>query len=101
MYTILKFEGFKGVYSGIGPAIYYQTVMNGIRFGTHEYLKSLQCSIKGVEGHPILYWGINVISSAISGITGAIVASPFYLVKVTIKSLFVSISIYVSLLEKF
>lgn len=82
MYTILKFEGLKGIYSGIGPAIYYQTVMNGIRFGTHEYLKTLQCSIKGLEGHPILYWGINVISSAISGITGAIAASPFYLIKV-------------------
>jgi len=86
IYTILKYEGLKGIYSGIRPAIYYQTVMNGIRFGCHEYLKSVQCSIKGLEGHPILYWGINVISSAISGITGAFVASPFYLVKTRFQS---------------
>lgn len=90
----MRYEGLAGIYSGIAPAIYYQVrssslaldyltvqiVMNGLRFGSHKYIKDALCS---VTGNTKPSYGQNVIASGIAGVLGAVVASPLYLIKVT------------------
>lgn len=82
-YTILRYEGLAGIYSGIAPAIYYQIVMNGLRFGSHKYIKDALCS---VTGNTKPSYGQNVIASGIAGVLGAVVASPLYLIKVRLQA---------------
>jgi len=83
VYTILRFEGLRGIYSGIAPAIYYQIVMNGSRFGSHHAMKKYCCSHYDQE-RPT--YSQNVLASGLAGVFGAFVGSPFYLVKVRLQS---------------
>jgi len=83
LFTILKYEGLSGIYSGISPAIWYQVVMNGVRFGSHDFMKDIICTLCNSEKPTYLQ---NVFASGLAGVFGACVGSPFYLVKVRLQS---------------
>jgi hypothetical protein len=53
--------------------------MNGIRFGSHKYIKDALCSVAGTK-KPSYFQ--NVFASGLAGVLGAVVASPLYLIKV-------------------
>ncbi|MCJ1366698.1 Mitochondrial oxaloacetate carrier protein [Acarospora aff. strigata] len=83
--VILRNEGAKGLFRGIGVAYIYQMILNGCRLGFYEPLR------KGVTttifGNPnVQSLGVNIFSGASSGILGAMAGSPFFLVKTRLQS---------------
>ncbi|CAD6584254.1 MAG: Mitochondrial oxaloacetate carrier protein [Alectoria sarmentosa] len=83
--VILKNEGPKGLYRGLGAAYVYQMVLNGCRLGFYEPLrKSLATAI--FKDSNVQSFGINVFTGAASGMLGAAAGSPFFLVKTRLQS---------------
>ncbi|KAI9799863.1 MAG: Mitochondrial oxaloacetate carrier protein [Piccolia ochrophora] len=83
--VILKNEGPKGLFRGIGSAYIYQMMLNGCRLGFYEPLrKTLTSALYDNPTKQSL--GINVFSGAASGILGAAAGSPFFLVKTRLQS---------------
>lgn len=82
-YTICRTEGIRGIQRGLGPGISYQIVMNGPRLGLFEPLQK----VFGATD-PTSYWFPvrNVCAAATSGMIGACVGSPFFLVKARIQA---------------
>ncbi|CZS95576.1 probable oxaloacetate/sulfate carrier [Rhynchosporium agropyri] len=83
--VIVKNEGFRGIYRGIGAAYIYQTILNGCRLGFYEPIRntitSAVCTDPKTQN-----LGINVFSGASTGILGAAAGSPFFLVKTRLQS---------------
>jgi solute carrier family 25, member 34/35 len=80
---IVAREGVRGLYAGLGSALVYQTMFNGCRLGLYEPLQRLILSASSGSGgavDPRAHW-LKVVCGATSGIIGAVVASPVYLVK--------------------
>ncbi|KAG9245520.1 mitochondrial oxaloacetate transport protein-like protein [Calycina marina] len=83
--VIVKNEGVRGIYRGIGAAYVYQMILNGCRLGFYE-------PIRGRITHFIFNdiktqsLGVNIFSGATSGILGAAAGSPFFLVKTRLQS---------------
>ncbi|KAM0470840.1 hypothetical protein ACHAPX_009714 [Trichoderma viride] len=83
--VIVKNEGIKGIYRGLGAAYVYQVLLNGCRLGFYEPIrKSLATLFLKNENTQNL--GINVFAGASSGILGAAAGSPFFLVKTRLQS---------------
>jgi len=82
-YTIWRHEGLIGIYSGIAPALWYQIVMNGSRFGIHSFFKDFFGV--GKRSKTQSYF-LNLLSSGLAGMMAAFMASPFYLIKVRLQS---------------
>ncbi|KAK9478106.1 mitochondrial carrier domain-containing protein [Lipomyces japonicus] len=83
--VILKHEGIRGWYRGLGSAYIYQIGLNGCRLGFYEPIQ--QETSRLLLGNPNeSTLGINVFSGATSGIMGAIAGSPFFLVKTRMQS---------------
>ncbi|KAL2046731.1 hypothetical protein ABVK25_011561 [Lepraria finkii] len=83
--VILKNEGPKGLFRGIGAAYVYQMILNGCRLGFYEPLR------KGVttaifKDANVQSLGVNIFSGAASGVLGAAAGSPFFLVKTRLQS---------------
>ncbi|KAA6408606.1 MAG: Mitochondrial oxaloacetate transport [Lasallia pustulata] len=83
--VILKNEGPRGLFRGIGAAYIYQMVLNGCRLGFYEPLR------KGVataifKDANVQSLGVNIFSGAASGVLGAAAGSPFFLVKTRLQS---------------
>jgi solute carrier family 25 protein 34/35 len=70
-WTILRTEGLRGIQKGLIPGYGYQIIMNGTRFGAYEPLKK----VLGDHGPALL------IAGALSGGSGAFLASPLFLIK--------------------
>lgn len=83
--VIVQNEGIKGIYRGIGAAYIYQTLLNGCRLGFYEPLRVglTQLLYKDATVQSL---GVNIFSGAASGILGAAVGSPFFLVKTRLQS---------------
>lgn len=79
-YRIGKDEGIRGLQGGLGPAILYQISMNGTRLGLYEPIKRFYTSNGQSPSHLK-----NIASGATSGVLGAIVGSPFFLIKVRLQ----------------
>jgi solute carrier family 25, member 34/35 len=81
--TIYRDEGIKGLQKGLLPAYGYQILLNGFRLGMYETLaKNLQTSLDTVTQNPGSLSAVPKVSAgAISGVIGAFVASPLFLVK--------------------
>lgn len=80
---ILRNEGYFGIQKGLLPAYAYQILLNGTRLGmydpTRRELQILQDNFTDTAGsYPALPM---VTAGALSGITGAAIASPLFLVK--------------------
>jgi len=83
--VIVKNEGLKGIYRGIGCAYVYQMVLNGCRLGFYEPMRQTLTSAiyKDPKKQDL---GVNIFSGATSGIMGAAAGSPFFLVKTRLQS---------------
>lgn len=83
--VIVRNEGIKGIYRGIGAAYVYQMILNGCRLGFYEPLRHSVTSL--FYNDPMAQsLGINIFSGAASGILGAAAGSPFFLVKTRLQS---------------
>lgn len=83
--VIVKNDGPKGLFRGIGCAYVYQMVLNGCRLGFYEPLrKSVTHALYNDATKQS--FGINLFSGAASGILGAAAGSPFFLVKTRLQS---------------
>jgi len=80
-YLILKTEGIRGIQKGLFTAACYQATMNGIRLGSYPYFKSFLQSSSGDHS-----FGRNVAAGALAGLFGAMVGSPWYLVKTRLQA---------------
>lgn len=83
--VILRNEGVKGIYRGIGCAYIYQILLNGCRLGFYEPLRAA-CTKLIFKDANVQSLGVNIFSGASSGILGAMAGSPFFLVKTRLQS---------------
>ena len=83
--VIIKNEGVRGIYRGLGCAYIYQVLLNGCRLGFYEPMrKGLSTVFLKNENAQNLV--INMACGAGSGIIGAAAGSPFFLVKTRLQS---------------
>jgi solute carrier family 25 protein 34/35 len=83
--VIVRNEGIRGIYRGIGAAYIYQMILNGCRLGFYEPIRgTLTTAIFSDPKTQSL--GINIFSGATSGLMGAAAGSPFFLVKTRLQS---------------
>lgn len=83
--VIVKNEGVRGIYRGIGCAYVYQILLNGCRLGFYEPLRAA-CTKVIFKDSAVQSLGVNIFSGAASGILGAMAGSPFFLVKTRLQS---------------
>lgn len=83
--VIVRHEGVRAIYRGLGTAYIYQMVLNGFRLGFYEPLRSSLASffLKNDQTQNLV---INMFSGAASGVIGAAAGSPFFLVKTRLQS---------------
>lgn len=86
--VIFKNEGIRGCQKGLIAAYVYQIGLNGSRLGFYEPIRDILNSTfySDRESHKVQNVPINVIAGASSGIIGAIVGSPLFLIKTRIQS---------------
>ncbi|CAG8433907.1 12135_t:CDS:2 [Ambispora gerdemannii] len=82
-YIISRYEGLRGVQQGLGPAYTYQLVMNGLRLGLYDPIRSSLTSAFNASNTSML---VSMTSAGISGVVGAAIGSPLYLVKTRMQS---------------
>ncbi|KZZ93061.1 Mitochondrial carrier domain protein [Ascosphaera apis ARSEF 7405] len=83
--VIIRHEGVKGLFRGLNTAYIYQILLNGSRLGFYEPIRSSLASLlysDATRQAPI----INVAAGASSGVIGAAMGSPFFLVKTRLQS---------------
>ncbi|KAI1306418.1 mitochondrial carrier [Xylaria venustula] len=83
--VIVRNEGVRGIYRGLGCAYIYQILLNGCRLGFYEPIRHGLASLLLNDGARQSLF-INMFSGASSGIIGAAVGSPFFLVKTRLQS---------------
>lgn len=83
--VIVKNEGVRGIYRGLGTAYIYQILLNGCRLGFYDPMRSglAKLFLKDANAQNL---GINMFCGASSGIIGAAAGSPFFLVKTRLQS---------------
>lgn len=83
--VIVKNEGIRGIYRGLGTAYVYQVLLNGCRLGFYEPMRvglaKLFYKNESAQSLPI-----NMFCGAASGVIGAAAGSPFFLVKTRLQS---------------
>lgn len=82
-YAVVKSDGISGLQKGLMPALGYQVVMNGIRFGLYQ--KILDSGVISRSDGSTSTLGC-VIAGAGVGVVGGFIGSPFYLVKTHLQS---------------
>ncbi|KAI1500512.1 mitochondrial carrier [Biscogniauxia marginata] len=83
--VIVRNEGFRGIYRGIGCAYVYQVLLNGCRLGFYDPMRQGLASLL-LHDSAAQNLGINMFCGASSGIIGAAAGSPFFLVKTRLQS---------------
>ena len=82
---IFRSEGLRGLQAGLGAALVYQAIFNGIRLGCYEpVLRLYRTAVGNVDsgaGASISDVALRGAAAASSGALAAAVASPIYLVK--------------------
>jgi solute carrier family 25 protein 34/35 len=82
-YTIARTEGVRGIQRGLGPGISYQVFMNGPRLSLFEPLQKVYGATDPTHfSFPLR----NICAAATSGMIGAFIGSPFFLVKARIQA---------------
>lgn len=83
--VIVRNEGLRGIYRGLGTAYIYQILLNGCRLGFYEPMRGTLTSLMFGDSK-VQSLGINMFCGAGSGIIGAMAGSPFFLVKTRLQS---------------
>jgi len=83
--VILRNEGFRGLLAGLGTAYCYQIMLNGCRLGFYEPIRTSLTKLLYDDAN-VQSFGVNIISGASSGVLGAAVGSPFFLLKTRLQS---------------
>ena len=83
--VILRNEGVRGIYRGLGSAYIYQILLNGCRLGFYEPMRAPMAKffLKNEKAQSL---PINMFCGAASGVMGAAAGSPFFLVKTRLQS---------------
>ncbi|KAI8797101.1 solute carrier family 25 member 35 isoform X1 [Biomphalaria glabrata] len=81
--TIARNDGILALQSGLVPAIWYQFFMNGTRLGTYQIQDNLGLTKDENGNHS---FPRSVIAGALAGCVGAVVGSPFYMVKTHLQA---------------
>lgn len=86
--VVFKNEGFKSLQKGLNAAYIYQIALNGSRLGFYEPIRTLtnKTFFPNEDPHQKQSVGVNVFSGATSGIIGAVIGSPLFLVKTRLQS---------------
>ncbi|EQC40847.1 hypothetical protein SDRG_01914 [Saprolegnia diclina VS20] len=82
-YTIAKVEGVRGIQRGLVAGMAYQTVMNGVRLGGFEPLQKIYGA---TDPNHYSFVPRNMLAGATSGALGAMLGSPFFLVKARLQA---------------
>lgn len=85
MRVIVQKEGLRGIQSGLTPAYVYQMMMNGSRLGFYEPARRVVNRALGRDAKDSNYL-IGMGVGAGTGALGALMGSPFYLIKVRMQS---------------
>lgn len=83
--VIVRNEGIRGIYRGIGSAYIYQILLNGCRLGFYEPMRNALTTLI-FKDNRVQSLGVNMFCGATSGIIGAAAGSPFFLVKTRLQS---------------
>jgi solute carrier family 25 protein 34/35 len=83
--VIVRNEGLRGIYRGLGTAYIYQILLNGCRLGFYDPLRK-GLSTLFLKNENAQNLGINMFCGAFSGVIGAAAGSPFFLVKTRLQS---------------
>ncbi|KAK4123987.1 mitochondrial carrier [Parathielavia appendiculata] len=83
--VIVRNEGLRGIYRGIGCAYIYQVLLNGCRLGFYEPMRDALTTLIFKDGKTQSL-GVNMFCGAASGVMGAAAGSPFFLVKTRLQS---------------
>lgn len=83
--VIVRNEGVRGIYRGIGAAYIYQVILNGCRLGFYEPIRQTITSAIFTDT-TTQSLAVNVFAGASSGLLGAAGGSPFFLVKTRLQS---------------
>jgi len=83
--VIVRHEGLRGIYRGLGCAYIYQVLLNGCRLGFYEPMRSTLTAAL-FEDDKTQSLGVNMFCGAGSGILGAAAGSPFFLAKTRLQS---------------
>lgn len=83
--VIVRNEGLRGIYRGLGCAYTYQILLNGCRLGFYEPMRKTITSVF-FKDDKVQSLGVNMFCGAGSGIIGAMAGSPFFLVKTRLQS---------------
>lgn len=80
LYTIAKFDGLRGVQSGLVAALGYQMTTNGTRLGIYQVLKDMGITDSGECKNCGFFR--NLLAGGLAGAIGNGAGSPFFLVRV-------------------
>ncbi|KAH7127689.1 mitochondrial carrier domain-containing protein [Dactylonectria macrodidyma] len=83
--VIVRNEGIRAIYRGLGTAYVYQILLNGCRLGFYEPMRNGLATLLYKDG-ATQNLGINMFCGAASGVIGAAAGSPFFLVKTRLQS---------------
>lgn len=88
MGVVFRNEGIRGLQKGLVAAYIYQIALNGSRLGFYEPIRAVmnKTFYPDQESHKVQSVGINVFAGAASGIIGAVMGSPLFLVKTRLQS---------------
>uniref|UniRef100_A0A1L8DZR2 Putative mitochondrial oxoglutarate/malate carrier n=1 Tax=Nyssomyia neivai TaxID=330878 RepID=A0A1L8DZR2_9DIPT len=81
--TVAKHDGITGLQKGLVPALYFQFVLNAFRLGIYNRAveAGLTKSRNGKES-----FGMNLFWGATGGLVGAVLSSPFFMIKIHLQS---------------
>ena len=82
-YVVVKSESLFSLQKGLVPALWYQFIMNGFRFGIFQVFDN-NAFIRNADGNLVLHRSI--IASICAGGIGTWLSNPFYLVKTHLQS---------------
>ncbi|BFZ17919.1 hypothetical protein BsWGS_20958 [Bradybaena similaris] len=81
--TIARTDGLLALQNGLVPAIWYQFFMNGTRLGAYQVQVNLGLTKDKSGNHSFVR---SVAAGAFAGCIGALIGSPFYLVKTHLQA---------------
>ncbi|CCE64086.1 hypothetical protein TPHA_0G02510 [Tetrapisispora phaffii CBS 4417] len=86
--VVFRNEGFMALQKGLNAAYIYQIALNGSRLGFYEPIRYAlnKTFFPGVDSHLKQNVAVNVAAGATSGIIGAVIGSPLFLVKTRLQS---------------